>query len=137
MVKLSREELLQELLSHNFEGSDNIKIDLNDVETFIHEDKKIYRLFSRVTEVSSSTIASVTDNIEDVLMCFFIHPKHYNYKIFSERFEETYQLFDDPEHNLFSISFDDAVKINECQVTIYITVLNKQIPVNKIIEKKI
>jgi len=137
MIKLSREELLEELFSHNFEGSDNIKIELNDVESFIHEDKKIYKLFSGVTKVFSSTIASVTDHIEDVLMCFFIHPKHFNYKVFSERFEETYQLFDDPEHNLFSISFDEKVKSDECQVTIYITVLNKQIPVNKIIEKKI
>ena len=69
-------------------------------------------------------------------MCFFIHPNYFDYDKFHQNLNEVYQLFGDHEHSLFSISFDENIKIDECLLTIYITTSNSQKHVNNIIRNR-
>ena len=134
MFELSKEELYKELLSHHTKDRCDIKIDLDDVDLFLHKDKKIYRVVSRSPSVFlSSNVKSISVDVEDILMCFFIHPNYFDYGKFHRYLNEVYQLFGDHEHSLFSISFDENIKANECLITIYITTSDSRKYANNII----
>ena len=136
MFELGKEELYKELLSHHTQDRCDIKIDLDDVDLFLHEDKKIYRAVSKSPVSLFPNVKSIPVDVEDILMCFFMHPNHFDSDKFHRDLNEVYQLFGDHEHSLFSISFDENIKIDECLLTIYITTSNSQKHVNNIIRNR-